>query len=1255
MKIIFTLIISIAFSLNLSAQCSLTAGDNDGDGIPDAVDLDDDNDGIPDLVETGQGSINWSAAQINAFLTTPFTASLGCGTPIGFQCNPTSTTLRTFAPASATINGYYQTILRSDINNASAVLDRTMSFGTYVPNNTSVGNITLTLTPGTLYEFNIYLGDPEYTTFQVTAYDAANQPISTADWCATTYKRTGVSPSTTLSTPTINPFNATCLAGPSGQDYDAYRIRFGETTLSQATKIVIQMSRYTGSVTSDDGIFFLVSGTCRPDTDNDGIPNDKDNDSDGDGCPDALEGGGTFKYSDVDGNGRLNVPVDANGVPVIAGVPQTVGTSANAALFDAQSACERPVSYAVSYTAGGRAALTNLGSFPLQGSDLIDLPAQGSWSGRMAKIISLPTNGFILKHNGVTLAAGDTIVTYTASLLTIEPSGTTPPGTTTTSFEYAVMDMAAQTSVTTATYTLTWIVSPGGKYANLMLWYKADAGVSTTGSSVTQWDNQVSASYALAPLTTPAQPAYNTSNNLFNFNPVLRFDGTDDRLSVNGMPVSVVAGGTSPYTSSHYIVYKKLAGNNNTIYAHARTSAGISAWTVGALMDGRVCITNRLAPTTAATIGEIRLQNFDGTSASATSFLNGTQRSTSFTGTVAPAPFDEFLIGGDNTIFSNADIAEVIVYNAAQGTTNRPIIETYLGIKYGITLGHNYTSSSGTTIYNVTTYLNNIAGIGRDDASDLLQKQAVSQNITAKANMVTIGIGAIAATNVANTNSITQNNSFLIWGDDNAVINAASTADLPSGLTSCAFRLTREWKLMRTGTGIGATQVQLNVASTAATSTNAADYWLMIDQDGNGNFTNGTITRIAASSYTGGVVTFDNVTWDTDLNGTDAFCLVVDAASNKPLPFLVTNTTSILTSNFSCTDNNGYLQFTDALATPGAKYMSIKLNGNIGYNFSAYASNDSAGYINNQMLTDGVANTTALMNRMYTIHDAGTNNYTVNGGMTVRLYYSDADSAAAVNALDPSITAGNLSFSWFKISGSNSSASVSSAKAAQTIYGMDGTFGVSLLTPNRYGIENGIRYVEFDNITSFSTFGALAKQGASITLPISVNTLHASISQCRVNLTWDYQLAENEKDAKFFIQRSTENGTFETIAECNNCKTYTDVSSYNGKWLYRVVTTNVLGRSIYSPTVVVNVRFCESSNIKIFPNPAIGEIFITRSDIASYANYELLTQTGKVALKGILPAGITSNKLVLGEISKGVYFIRIISKSGVFVNKVVIK
>ncbi|MEP4881522.1 beta strand repeat-containing protein, partial [Maribacter dokdonensis] len=61
------------------------------------------------------------------------------------------------------------------------------------------------------------------------------------------------------------------------------------------------------------------------DTDGDGIADCLDVDSDNDGCPDALEGDGSYTYSDIDSESRLTATVNSVGVP--GGTSQGAGSS----------------------------------------------------------------------------------------------------------------------------------------------------------------------------------------------------------------------------------------------------------------------------------------------------------------------------------------------------------------------------------------------------------------------------------------------------------------------------------------------------------------------------------------------------------------------------------------------------------------------------------------------------------------------------------------------------------------------------------------------------------------------------------------------------------------------------------------------------------------------------------------------------------------------------------------------------------------
>ncbi|WP_312300824.1 hypothetical protein [Chryseobacterium sp.] len=339
---------------------------------------------------------------------------------------------------------------------------------------------------------------------------------------------------------------------------------------------------------------------------------------------------------------------------------------------------------------------------------------------------------------------------------------------------------------------LTKAQSPGGITGN-QLWYKGDAGITTAGSNVIGWSNSASALYNLAQqggaTTLPALSQ-------INFNPSVRFDGTDDRLATaSNIPQNVTTTATSPYTTSQYIVYKQLSAATNPLYTHSDGTGG--TWNVGGNSDGGMLITNRSIITTAPATNETRLQSLNGASNGATAYLNGNPISTTFNNGTATAGSARFWVGAEGTSanqFANADIAEIVIYNTTQ-TAGRPQIESYLSLKYGITKSGNYIASNGTTNYwNAATnagYLNNITGIGKDDGSALYQKQSMSVN---PGQQILIGLTGMANTNASNSGTLADQQ-FLVVGD-NGLAKTPSVAI--SGIQGINSRFATVWKVQNT-------------------------------------------------------------------------------------------------------------------------------------------------------------------------------------------------------------------------------------------------------------------------------------------------------------------------------------------------------------------------------------------------------------------------------------------------------------------------
>jgi gliding motility-associated-like protein len=391
--------------------------------------------------------------------------------------------------------------------------------------------------------------------------------------------------------------------------------------------------------------------------------------------------------------------------------------------------------------------------------------------------------------------------------------------------------------------------SPGGVADNMQLWVKANAGVAVTGANVTQWTNQSGAA-----MTTEASIAASADVTLgsadFNYNPSLTFSGTSSQrltgtfaaaTSNPGLMFAVVKKSVSPDVA--------LANPYSVLGAGNATAQGIAynAGTFGVDNSGTLC------GTTASAINIPGIVRVDYNTALSTSGANTAFNGLLSTGaacgtqTVSAASAN-FEIGGRTAgpvltrIFAG-QIAELIHFDLnslSDGTGDINRVESYLAVKYGLTLSNsgggtngNYTTSTGTTIWSASTgsaYHNNVIGVGRDDKSGLTQKQSKQTDDAAR-----IYIGTLVASNAANAGSFATDGQFVMMGNNNATAttNSANT-EFPSGL-GIAYRFDREWKITNTNfTGT----FSLSISPSSGTF-NANTLRVLVDDDG--DFSNATI------------------------------------------------------------------------------------------------------------------------------------------------------------------------------------------------------------------------------------------------------------------------------------------------------------------------------------------------------------------------------------------------------------------------------
>ncbi|HTE23804.1 beta strand repeat-containing protein [Flavitalea sp.] len=393
--------------------------------------------------------------------------------------------------------------------------------------------------------------------------------------------------------------------------------------------------------------------------------------------------------------------------------------------------------------------------------------------------------------------AGKYLVQSTSA--TFATPGAETPGTTTTTINGISYTGFIVTFPSAGTLYFSFgskAVNPGN-IGGASVWVRADAGINSSGATISSWVNQVNPANNFTASGTPQ-----LTDGAVNFNPTVLFGGSDFLTSAGNVPALA----NSNYT--RFIVFRSVAGNNLLSAAHG--TPGLAIWAPNQALTIRHGVSDFIkTPDGFLNSGRQYLASMifsNGT-------VNGTQirinGSTNVSATSSASyGVDQLQIGAYNstTILSaGSNIAEAVVYNSALSTADARQVETYLSLKYGLTMGGDYLASNSNNIYSVSGYSSDIAGIGRDDNTALDQRQGKSGNA---GSQVVMASGTVNANNALNTASIIADQQFLVWGDN----------DLPGYTSSILIsqkRLASTWKLENTNSFNQAVTVYYPVSALA--------------------------------------------------------------------------------------------------------------------------------------------------------------------------------------------------------------------------------------------------------------------------------------------------------------------------------------------------------------------------------------------------------------------------------------------------------
>jgi Secretion system C-terminal sorting domain len=210
------------------------------------------------------------------------------------------------------------------------------------------------------------------------------------------------------------------------------------------------------------------------------------------------------------------------------------------------------------------------------------------------------------------------------------------------------------------------------------------------------------------------------------------------------------------------------------------------------------------------------------------------------------------------------EIPEFIIYRKALNDKEKARVESYLALKYGITLqpAVNYYQSKSEIYWhkaNNSLFGNRIMGLGRDSNTALYQRQSISSDDTGSLKKLTFWTGTFAADNYLNTAFIEDLN-FVTIGDNNA--SESPNTILKNGIK----KINRIWLTENFGESVSNLNTNLKYKTDPSITLQPDEaFWLLIDRGATNttasNFNGTNVALFQLPTIAGGYATFNNLKW----------------------------------------------------------------------------------------------------------------------------------------------------------------------------------------------------------------------------------------------------------------------------------------------------------------------------------------------------------------------------------------------------------
>ncbi len=439
---------------------------------------------------------------------------------------------------------------------------------------------------------------------------------------------------------------------------------------------------------------------------------------------------------------------------------------------------------------------------------------------------------------------------------------------------------------------------------NACLWLKADDGAGTPGSSVGIWQDRSGNDKDMTGVGNPSVVAGSDTEGM-NFNPVVRFNGSNQSVFRNESTI-----GTNASEINVFFVSRENARQYSNLFSHSTRdrvhllthwpwSDGNLYWDTGDIYDstGNCCVADHRHYTAAPFKKKVANLGLVTNSVRANTMeivVNAKKLPDRLPSSPVESP-GVSLVDDSLNITSlsqgpnwyNGDIPEFLEFRRDLDAPQRTRVQSYLALKYGLTLDQNglagkaYTNGNDASVYSYSDYWNSIIGIGRDSVTTLDQRVSRSMQKIGTGDLwvqqgdspLTIATSAdftSADFTSANGGSrpALQPGQYLVLGDNNgdvATLGAATAEQF-------GRRIGRVWRAQNTG-GVGAVHLGFDPTLLETNFPQDKRGFLLVSTDA--DFSVANTTRYALGRVTVGSKT--------------VFTPVTDIGSATPVPVTIPN------------------------------------------------------------------------------------------------------------------------------------------------------------------------------------------------------------------------------------------------------------------------------------------------------------------------------------------------------------------------------